>query len=32
VFENYQESTDENSVGTVSTTGLQGVSSDSDDF
>ena len=32
VFDNYQESTDDNSVGTVSTTGLQGVSSDSDDF
>jgi hypothetical protein len=32
VFENYEESTDGNSVGTVTTTGLQGVSSDPDDF
>jgi hypothetical protein len=32
VFENDQESTDNNSVGTVSTIGLEGVSSNSDDF
>ena len=33
VFDNNQESSDSNSVvGTVSTIGLQGVSSDSDDF
>ena len=32
VFENYQESTDDKSVGTITTIGLEGVSSDPDDF
>ena len=32
VFKNNQKSSDSNSVGTVTTTGLQGVSSDPDDF
>ena len=32
VFENYEESTDDKSVGTITTIGLEGVSSDPDDF
>ena len=32
IFENYQESSEDNSVGIISTEGLEGVSSDSDDF
>jgi hypothetical protein len=32
IFENYEESSEDNSVGTISTIGLEGVSSDSDDF
>lgn len=32
IFENYEESTDNNSVGTISTIGLEGVTSDPDDF
>ena len=32
IFENYEESTNDNSVGTISTIGLEGVTSDPDDF
>ena len=32
VFENYEESSEDDSVGAVTTIGLEGVSSDADDF
>jgi hypothetical protein len=32
VFENYDESSEDNSVGTITAIGLEGVSSDADDF
>ena len=32
IFESYEESSEDNSVGSISTEGLEGISSDSDDF
>jgi hypothetical protein len=32
IFEDYEESSEDNSVGTITTIGLEGVSSDPDDF
>jgi hypothetical protein len=32
IFEDYEESSEDNSVGTITTIGLEGVSSDPDEF